>query len=304
MANVCITFDTEGDSANNPYSTFFGISIVLPSLIHLLNKYELKATFFIQEDKICQIGSNFSKLWKSLENDGHEIAYHAHGLIRAPIEEKRDIITKGINKLRNLGLHPISFRGGRYHFNASLLKILEENNIKYDSSVVPGLRECHKDGTVRCEHVGAPYKPYFPSYENHRQEGNSKILELPINRYPKLSSNILEGVLTGGVLYAEILFDYFYDIKKDKLIIVCVHTWEGLSYIIKRIVLKEKYGKIKRFFFEFMRKIVGSNFLIDSRYIKRFDNFLRYISGKNNVHFTTIREAGGKFSIIKGKLHL
>lgn len=303
MTKICITIDTEADSANNPQSTFFGIKIVLPLLLELFSKYDIKATFFIQEDEICQIGSIFSKLWKSLENHGHEIGYHAHGLIRASIEKKNDIITKGIQKLRKLGLSPTSFRGGCYHFNASILKILEKNNIKYDSSVVPGLREYFNDGILRCNHIGAPHNPYFPSYENHCKEGNSRILELPINRYPKFPPYRWGGTLTGTWKDECILFDYFYEIREDKLIISNVHTWNGLSFLLKRIgrvVLNEKYGKIKRFTFASLEKILNSNFFINNAYIEQFDYFLKYISEKNDTHFTTIREAGE--SIIKSKL--
>lgn len=300
MTKVCITIDTEGDYANNPHSTFFGIDIVLPLLLELFSKYNIKATLFIQEDEICQIGSIFPKLWKSLENQGHEIGYHAHGLIRASIEKKEEIITKGIQKLRKLGLNPVSFRGGRYHFNGSLLKILEKNNIKYDSSVVPGLRECFVDGTVRCDHIGAPYRPYFPSYENHCKEGNSRILELPINRYPKIPHYLYGGILEGGWRNEEILFDYFYEMRKDKLIIIDVHTWHGLFSIIHRVLKNNKYKKIIKFAFESIRKIIPSNYFTNSVYAKRFDKFLRYILEKNDIHFITIKEAG--VSIIRSKL--
>ena len=292
MAKVCITIDIEGDSSNNPQSTFFGIEIVLPQLIKLLAKYDIKVTFFIQDDEICQTGSLFSKLWKSLENRGHEIGYHAHGLIRASIEKKEDIITKGLQKLKKLGLNPISFRAGRYHLNGSLLKILEKNNIKYDSSVVPGLQECFNDGIVRCDHIGAPYDPYFPSYENHCLDGNSRVLELPINRYPKLPSNRWGGILTGGSWDEEILFDYFYENRKESLIIIAFHSWDGLSSIIKRFVRNEKYRKIKRLVFKSMGKAIDTNFIIKSGYITRFDNFLRYILDKKDVHFKTIKEVG------------
>lgn len=300
MTNVCITIDTEGDSANNPHSTFLGIKIIIPKLLELLCAYNIKATFFIQEDEICQIGSIFSSLWKSLEGHGHEIGYHAHGLIRCSPEKKESIITKGIQRLRTLGFNPVSFRGGRYHFNSYILNILEKNNIKYDSSVVPGLRECFSDGTARCDHTGVPHKPYFPSYKNHCKEGNSSILELPINRYPHLFHHGFGGILEGLERNEAILFDYFYEIRKDQLIIINLHFWHGLSFLVLKFARDETYGKIKRFALESMRKVASSNFLINGAYIPRFDNLLRHISKKNDVHFTTIKEAGE--SIIQSKL--
>jgi len=292
MTPGCITIDTEGDSANNPYTTFFGIEIVLPRLLKLFSKYNIKITFFIQEDKICQIGSRYSYLWRSLENRGHEIALHSHGLIKASIKKKEEIITTGIQNLKKLGFNPISFRSGRYHFNHSFLKILEKNNVKYDSSVAPGLKEYFNDGTLRCNHIGAPFNPYYPSYDNHCRKGNSNVLELPINRYPKFPSNVGGGILTGGGKNEEVLFDYFYEIRKDEIIVINVHPWHGLSPFIKNFARKINYKKMRRFSYNLIKNIVGSNFLINNGYIVQFDNLIRFILKKNNVYFTTVKEAG------------
>ena len=153
---------------------------------------------FVQEDQICRAGTIFKDTWKSLEKDGHEIAYHAHGLIGASVQEKENIITQGIKNLKDLGFNPVSFRGGRFHLNASMIKILEKNGIKYDSSVVVGLRETFDNGTIRCDHIGANPSPYYLSYEDHKKAGDSNILELPINRYPKIPCVLWYEAAHGG----------------------------------------------------------------------------------------------------------
>jgi peptidoglycan/xylan/chitin deacetylase (PgdA/CDA1 family) len=297
MTKVCITIDTEGDSADNPYSTFFGINLILPKLLDLFSKYKIKATFFIQEDNICQIGSKFPVLLDTLQNLGHEIGYHAHGLIRSSVHQKEKIITTGIQNLRKLDFDPISFRAGRFHFNTEILRILEKNNVRYDSSVVPGLQERFKDGKERCNHVGAPYYSYFPSYENHCKEGRSKILELPINRYPTLPFN-QGGYLTGKHDNQEILFDYFYEIRKDRLIIIILHSWDGLSGFSRRLLRNENYKKTTRFAFEsFAILLHNFNHLVNRRYIENFDSMLKYISRKNDIHFQTIEEAAKSINL-------
>jgi peptidoglycan/xylan/chitin deacetylase (PgdA/CDA1 family) len=297
MTKVCITIDTEGDSSNNPYSTFFGINFVLPKLLELFSKYKIKATFFIQEDNICQIGSKFPVLLGTLQNLGHEIGYHAHGLIRSSINQKENIIAKGMKNLRKLGFDPISFRAGRFHFNHEIIKILEKNNIRYDSSVVTGLQESFNDGKERCNHIGAPYYPYFPSYENHCKEGHSKILELPINRYPKLSFN-RGGYLTGKNKNEEILFDYFYEIRKDKFITIILHSWDGLSGFSRRLLRNENYKKTTRFTFQSFAKLLHHfNGLVNRQYIEYLDSMLKYISRKNDIHFGTIQEAGKSINL-------
>lgn len=292
MTDVLITVDTEGDAPDNPYSTFFGIEIVIPKLLKLFFKYNIKATFFIQEDKLCKVASYFPDLVDTLKSQRHEIGLHTHGLVEtASIKEKEDIITTGVQSLRKLGFNPASFRAGKYYFNGDILVILEKNNIKYDSSVVPGLREISKNGKERCNHIGAPHTPYFPSYKDHCKKGNSKILELPINRYPKLPSNF-NAKLESKNYNEEILFDYFYEIRKDKLIIISLHPWYGLSSIIHRFVVIKDYKRIRRFAFKSFVKIVNSGRLIDELYFTNFDNLLKYISSKEDIHFKTIKEAG------------
>jgi peptidoglycan/xylan/chitin deacetylase (PgdA/CDA1 family) len=289
--NICLTVDTEGDSAENPNSTFLGIEQALPRLLKVFSRFGIKATFFIQEDKICRAGSMFVDLWKSLANDGHEIGYHAHGLIRASVEEEEEIITSGLQTMRGLGFNPISFRGGRYYLSGSVLGILEKNGIQYDSSVVPGLKELFRDGAVRCDHLDAPFQPYFPSNENHCRKGNSKVLEIPINRYPYLPSQ-MSGVLKGKEPLEEVLFDYFYEIRKDKIIIINVHPWDGLSAILNRLIRSERFGYFKKIGFQSLAKIISSQALVNSSYPRRFDSFLEYISKKDNICFSTVSKAG------------
>lgn len=288
---VCITIDTEGDSANNPNSSYLGIHIILPKLLDLFDKFKIKATFFIQEDKICQAGSLFTNLWNSLKEQGHEIGYHVHGIIQASPEEREAILTQGIRKFKDSGLDPVSYRAGRFHLNGPLLKILEKNNIKYDSSVVPGLREVFKNGIERCNHIGAPTKPYFPSYEDHTKPGDSKIFELPINRYPKFSPDKSGGILTGKHNDA-ILFDYFHELRKDRVIIVLLHVWEGLSFKFIDAVRNKNYGKVKKFAFESLRKFFSPEFFTNGWYFYLVTSFLKYVSEKDDICFTTIKQAG------------
>ncbi len=289
--HFCVTIDTEGDAAVNRNSTYLGIHAVLPKLIDIFDKFGIKATFFIQQDKICQAGSLFSNTWKALEKQGHEIGYHAHGIIPSSAEEKDNIITHGITQLRNAGLDIVSYRGGRFHLTGPLLHILEKNEIKFDSSVVPGLREILEDGTERCNHMGAPIAPYFPSYQDHTKEGNSRILELPINRYSKFPPDRWGGIISGGSK-EEILFDYFHDLRKDKLIIMLLHIWGFLSLVIKDTVRADRYGKAKKWAFHSVKGLFSPNLLTNGASLLLVEKTLEYITEKKDVRFVTIRQAG------------
>jgi len=299
--HFCVTIDTEGDAAVNPNSTYLGIHAVLPRLIEIFDKFGVKATFFIQEDKICQAGSLFMNTWKELEKKGHEIGYHAHGIIPSSTEEKDKIITQGISKLRNAGLNIVSYRAGRFHLTGPLLQILEKNKIKFDSSVVPGLREIFEDGTERCNHIEAPTTPYFPSHQDHTKEGDSPILELPINRYPKFPPDKWGGILIGGS-NEEILFDYFHDVRKDKLIIMLLHSWDSLSYIIRGSVRGYHYGKTKKWAFDALRRLLSPERLTNRTPLRWLEKTFQYITEKNDVRFVTIQQAGEKWLASKGEI--
>ena len=93
----------------------------------------------VGKDMFVKIGSQFPNLLEKLHDNGHEIGYHAHGLIESTKERQEEIITNGLEKLRDMGYKPVSFRAGRYHFNTQILKILEKNSIKYDSSIIPNI---------------------------------------------------------------------------------------------------------------------------------------------------------------------
>ncbi len=288
---ICFTVDTEGDAPENPHSTFLGIEHALPRLLKVFSRFGVQATFFVQEDHLCRVGSRFRGLWKSLENDGHEIGYHAHGLIGASAEERTEIIASGLRTMRGLGFDPVSFRAGRYYLSGSLLAVLENNGIKYDSSVVPGLKEHFRDGRVRCDHLDAPQEPYFPSHEDHRRQGSSKILEIPINRYPHLPSRV-SGILEGNGPLEEVLFDYFYEIRKDKVIIIDIHSWDGLSATLNTLVRNERNGYLKKIGFDSLAKIIGPGCLVNGAYANRLDSLIEYISRKDEMDFATIREVG------------
>jgi len=294
---ICLTIDAEGDSAETPQTTLLGIQRALPHLLDVFSRLGVKATFFVQEDHLCRAASKFRDLWKSLENGGHEIGYHAHGLVRASQEEKEGIITSGLRRMKELGFNPISFRGGRYHLTGSLLSVLEDNGIRYDSSVVPGLRESFPDGTVRCDHRNAPHHPYFLSHEDHCREGGSKILEIPINRYPFLPSKMI-GVLRGVESLEEVLFDYFYEIRRDKIIVINVHTFDGLSAVLRDLIRNKQFGYLKKAGVTLLAKVVGARYLTNGSYTNRFESFLSYAIDKGDICFATIRESGRR--VVRG----
>ena len=291
MNNVCITIDTEGDSPDQKKPSYLGIEMVLPSMLNLFSRYRIRATFFLQQDAIHRVGTCFPSFWKKVEAEGHEIGLHVHGLIGKPIGEKREIILGGLNRLRSIGLNVVSFRGGRYHFDHDLVEFLEMNGIRNDSSVVPVLEERNEDGTERCNHIGTPINPSYFSYKDQGGPGTSRILELPINRYPFFKSNVWAGILTGREVNDEVLFDYFSEIRRDQLIVVDMHAWDGLRTIVRDMNKNKKFALIISPLY-FFRRLIGSGFFVNDGYFFRLESFLKYLAEQRGARFLTIREAG------------
>jgi len=294
MKKVCYTIDTEGDAPGINTSTYYGIELVLPKLLELFSLYNVKATFFIEEDMSVKIASRYPNFIEKIQESGHEIGYHAHGLVGSTEEKQEKIITSGIEKLREMGYDIVSFRAERYHLNAKILKILEKNSIQFDSSVIPDLNEIVSNVEWN-NHIGAPYHPYFPSYEDHRKKGNCKILEIPINRIRNAGPKYGETVLQGWKVYEKDLFDFFYENVNDQIIIISIHPWQGLSDFFG--IFRRKHELFEKKRYELMSKILGtglnlSHQLINKNYFEGFSDFLNYIS-KKDIEYVPIKIAGG-----------
>ncbi len=170
----------------------FVIKKSIPRIKRMLAKYGIKATFFVLGPDV----ESFPGLYKELINDGHEIASHTYshfhdlkekplGIIREEIKRNHDIIK---DKLR---VDPIGFRAPNYSFNEKVLRVLEEERYKYDSSLSPSFYP----GVFPVSWLKIPKKPYFPSRGNIRIKGSSPVLEIPLSsscffRLPLIGTSI------------------------------------------------------------------------------------------------------------------
>jgi hypothetical protein len=76
------------------------------------------------------------------------------------------------------GSSPVSYRSGRYGFDASHTAVLERAGYLVDTSVHPLLYEAHRGGP---DFVDAPLTPYLLSYDSPVRAGDSSLLEVPIS---------------------------------------------------------------------------------------------------------------------------
>ena len=208
----------------------------IDKIIELLRKNETKATFFVVGELLEYKPELLDKI---LENE-HEIAFHTmkHNRIDLPGRKeefqneikKFDQITKGKSK---------GFRAPSFSLNKNsswLIDVLEKNNYKYDSSVVP----------VKTSMYGIPNaekKPYNISGEF--LEGNSiqgKIIEFPLLVTKFLGKKIPAG---GGfylrTLPLRVIKNAIKSYQEENIPgVFYIHSWELTPEFMPRISLPKK----------------------------------------------------------------
>jgi len=148
-------------------------------IIDLLDKYNVKATFFILGD----VAKKNPELIKNINDKGHKIA--SHGMHHLPLKNLdyhkfntelnhfKELIEKVLGN--NVKIH--GFRAPTFSINNTTsyaLKSLVKNEYFYDSSIVP----------IKFFYYGlnrAPRNIYRPNLEDPRlKDKNSKIIEFPM----------------------------------------------------------------------------------------------------------------------------
>ncbi len=153
MKNITITIDVEEDCPPMLTSTR-GMEEGLPKLLDLFKEEDVKATFFVTGIMAEQYPDLISRIPK----EGHELGCHGYTherFDRMKKEEARVALKKAGQVLRQFENRLVSFRAPNLQFPESYLKLLEDEDFLYDSSI-------------------AAYKPPFP-----RSTVEGKIIRVP-----------------------------------------------------------------------------------------------------------------------------
>ena len=208
----------------------------IDKILDLLRKKDTKATFFV----VGELLESKPELLDLILDNEHEIGYHTmkHTRIDSPnFKEKFEEEIKKFDKLtdgRSKG-----FRAPSFSLNQSsswLIDVLEKNNYKYDSSVVP----------VKTSMYGIPNaekKPYNISGEF--LEGNSiqgKIIEFPLLVTKFLGKKIPAG---GGfylrTLPLRVIKNAIKSYQEENIPgVFYIHSWELTPEFMPRISLPKK----------------------------------------------------------------
>lgn len=212
-----LSVDVEPDYGNR--DTFSGVE-KLDEFLKLFEKYNLAATLFVTGDVLEKYPEKI-KAWA----EKYEIACHSftHRFWNAlSWQERKDELEKFTALYQDIFHNfPVGFRAPSDVIDAEALKLLEEFNFLYDSSVVP----CYPFLKRYRGYLGrAPRLPYHPSSENHRLPGEMEILEIPV-------AGLMLGVpLAGSWIRKLPLFFYkmLFALHAPEFITLRFHPWDNL----------------------------------------------------------------------------
>ena len=211
--------DLEQDSGES--KTFRGVES-LDRILEVFNEFQLRATLFATGELLEKYPSLVEK-WSGK----HEIACHGYyhvPLYNLSIAEREKQLEDSCRVYRRiLGRNPEGFRAVMHTIDNTQLRLLEKSGFTYDSSVVPKYVPFRK-------YVGykgkAPTEPYHPSYDNYREKGEHRILEIP-------NSPLIFGIPLSGTWIRMLglsLYKVLLTLKKPAFISLAMHSWDAVQY--------------------------------------------------------------------------
>jgi polysaccharide deacetylase family protein (PEP-CTERM system associated) len=193
-------------------------------LLDLLDKYRIKATFFV----LGIVAEKHPEIVREIYNRGHEVASHAYShktLYKLGRDNFKREVEQSLNCLKSIiGQEIRGFRSPSFSLNESTrwaLEVLVESGFDYDASIFPFKTNLY--GVL-----GVPLHPYRPSYSDlTREDTNSGIIEFPMT---VLRAGIINIPIAGG-FYFRVLPLWFVKwalrkVNKERPAIFYIHPWE------------------------------------------------------------------------------
>jgi polysaccharide deacetylase family protein (PEP-CTERM system associated) len=199
-------------------------------ILHLLDRYRTKATFFI----VGEVAEQNPDLVRSIYSKGHEIGCHtfSHKLLwklnehqlREELEHFRSVMEGILGKIQIKGFRAPCFSIDNR--NKWVLRVLLDFGYHYDASIFP-LKINPLYGIN-----GAPTRPYRISLKDVRREDlQSPLLEFPMSpvRIGKLKIPIAGGCYL-RLFPLSFLFWGLKRMNRTQPFILYVHPWETYTY--------------------------------------------------------------------------
>jgi len=221
MMKNFITFDLENwyDSEFVKYHWNEGDLILegLSKVTKLLNKYKIKATFFVT-GKILE---KYSHQIKRLFEQGHEISSHSYEhkmLNKMPRKEIENSLSKSKMLIRKItGKNPLGFRAPCCSISKKqfwVYKTLKNLGFSYSSSLFPVNMGLYGDSSF-------PLDPFCPLKDE-------RFLEIPIRPLKIFNVRIpFSGGIYFRILPRQILSSIFKRVNRQKKrVVLYLHPWE------------------------------------------------------------------------------
>jgi len=221
---VSISFDVERDPphANRGELSFRGVEEAIPGILGVLENHDIKATFFLTGGVV----ERYPGAVRDIMIEGHEIGahggyYHDKVLTGLPPEEQEGQILNTALLIKNTtGEMPLGYRAPGHMFDGGTLAALEALDFAYDSSVVPGIAGAYLYG----HKLGSPEEPYRLDRDNPFEQGNSRVMELPLT--PVLFNGNLDSIIVWQgrhIAEAELFIALFKAKLEGKPVVLYLH---------------------------------------------------------------------------------
>ena len=229
---IAITVDTEADLNSGNYK---GIYEGLEALRKILDKYNIKVTFFVT----CDCIEKYPKIFQRLQKEDHEIALHGYRHVRfdkLSYKEKEEQIKKAIEVfVRYLKNKPKGFRAPQHSIDDETLNLLAKYGFKYDSSYTPLnlLQLFFFPGRFL-----SWLRLFFSQTKTYRIRGN--LYEIPC------SAIIIPFVSLALRVFPKPLLRFYLDILKvfNKEIVFYAHSWDFIELSNSRIDRAFSYKRV------------------------------------------------------------
>jgi len=219
---ILLTFDLEEfDSIKDENEKFELSKQGLLSIISLLDKYKIKATFFTT----ALFAKKNPVLIRKLDAEGHEIACHGYCHLDSYLKDLAKI-KEAKKEIESLGIKIKGFRAPRYEIKD--IADLDEFGFVYDSSIHPTW-------------IPGRYFNFFKKREIHKI---GKIIEIPLSVLPITRLQIFWLAFKNFPLAYSKIFTKLNALFSGYTLLV-FHPWEfiNLKNIKMKWYEKRKYGK-------------------------------------------------------------
>jgi peptidoglycan/xylan/chitin deacetylase (PgdA/CDA1 family) len=138
----------------------YGARVGVPRILALLEKHDIRATFFVPGDTIRR----HEALVKEIHARGHEIGHHGdvhESPAHLAIDDERKILEAGIREIERVtGETPKGYRSPAWDLSPHSVGLFQECGFLYDSSM-----------------MGDDFRPYFLKHDGKETD----VVELPVS---------------------------------------------------------------------------------------------------------------------------